>query len=239
MIQDAGGVALADGRRMREGLVYRISGALAGPGELEQLTALGLKSIVDLRSEAEHRSAVIDWAARDNVAYWNFPIVVGGFAGTRDNEFVRAIQDGRHVEYLEYAYGELAVNFGAQLAGALERVADGFPSAFGCAAGKDRTGVMSAYLQILLGASEETAIESYLEKAPSLEQLRPQLMRLFGIGPDEEITEGMAYAMSVNDRNLIYAFERVGELGGVESFLSSHGLSAGAIERLRTALIED
>lgn len=238
MIQDAGGVPLAGGGRMRTGMVYRISGALAGPDELAELAAVGLRTVVDLRSEIEDRSAVVDWAQAHGVAYWNYPIIVGGYTGRRDSGMMRAIREGSHVEFMREIYSELAVDFGDQLAGAFARIAEGFPSGFGCAAGKDRTGVMSAYLHVLLGASEETAIESYLARAPSVEALRPALAGLFDLDEEEHLQEGLTHVMSVQAANLEYAFERVRALGGVEAFLTGHGLSARAVEQLREALVE-
>jgi hypothetical protein len=238
MIQDAGGVPLAGGGRMRSGMVFRISGALAGASELAELSSHRLQTIVDLRSEREDRSSVIEWASADGVAYWNYPIIVGRYEGNTDNDMFRAAENGTHVEYLEYAYGQLATAFGPQLATAVERIAEGFPAGFGCAAGKDRTGIMSAYLQVICGADEETAIASYLEKAPTIDQLRPQLQQLFGIGQDEEIPPGMTYILTVNPHNMTYAFDRVRELGGVEAFLRSYGLSGGAIDAIRAQLIE-
>lgn len=238
MIQDAGGVPLANGSRMRSDQVFRISGALAGDDELAELSGRGLKTVVDLRHEREDRGSVIAWARRDGVAYWNYPISVGGYDGTMQNDMFRAAQEGRHVEYLEYAYGELATAFGPQFASAFERIAEGFPAGFGCAAGKDRTGVMSAYLQVLCGASEETAIASYLERAPTLDQLRPQLEPLFGLAEGDEIPTGLAYMLTVHRESIAHALSRVRELGGVEAFLRDHGLSGDAIRTLRAELID-
>jgi protein-tyrosine phosphatase len=239
MIQDAGDVPLAGGRRMRTGLVYRISGALAGPGDLAELRATGIRCVVDLRSQAEDRSAVVDWAASTGVRYENFPIVVGGFANGRYEAILEAVADGTYAEFLLDMYRSLAIDFGEQLAHGLECVARELPAGFGCAAGKDRTGVMNAYLQILLGASEETAVASYLDKAPTVEQLRPQIESMFGYGPDDEIPLGLVHTMSVHREAIERALHEVNAAGGVETFLRAHGLSGAAIETLRAELIED
>src|SRR5581483_4445407 len=97
---------------------------LARPEELAELSRHGLKTVVDLRSAREDRQAVLEWAAADGVAYWNYPIVVGD-EGSRDNDMYRAAENGTHIEYLRYAYGQLATAFGAELAGAFERIAEG------------------------------------------------------------------------------------------------------------------
>jgi protein-tyrosine phosphatase len=238
MITDAGGVPLAGGAHMKTGLVYRISGALAGPGELAELEQKRLRCIVDLRSRDEDRTDVIDWAAANGVRYDNFPIVVGGYSQGRYERILEAIDDGTYADYMLMMYANLATEFGDQLAACLESLARGLPAGFGCAAGKDRTGVMSAYLQILLGASEETAIAAYLDKAPTVDELRPQIESLFGYRPGEEIPPGLVHIMSVHPETIERALAEVNAVGGVETFLRAHGLSSEAIDTLRAELIE-
>ena len=238
MITDAGGVPLAGGGRMKTGLVYRISGALAGPAELVELEQKRLRCIVDLRGHEEDRASVIEWATDNGVRYDNFPIVVGGYSQGRYERILEVIDDGTYADYMLAMYAKLATEFGDQLAACLESLARGLPAGYGCAAGKDRTGVMSAYLQILLGASEEQAIAAYLDKAPTVEELRPQIEALFGYAADDEIPPGLVHIMSVHPETIECALSEVNALGGVEAFLRDHGLSGVAIDTLRAKLIE-
>jgi len=238
MITDAGGVDLGGGRWMRTELVYRISGALAGAGELAELDAYGVRAVVDLRAELEDRAAVKGWAGSQGVEYVNLPIVVGGYAGGTWDTLIAEIEADRGDAALQTAYGELAVDFGDQFAGAFEVISRGFPSAFGCAAGKDRTGVMNAYLHVLLGATEATAIEAYLERAPAPEQLEAQMLSVLPAGASPHMIEGMRRFSTVRPESMEHAFARVNEQGGVEAFLKRHGLSDAAIGRLRAALID-
>ena len=62
-VSDIGGHRLRDGGWFRKGLVFRISGGLVGPAEIEHLDAIGLRVLVDLRGETEDQSALVDWAA--------------------------------------------------------------------------------------------------------------------------------------------------------------------------------
>jgi protein-tyrosine phosphatase len=236
MIQDAGGVILADGRSVRTGLVYRVSGMLAGPDELSELSATGVRAVVDLRDEAEDRSTIVGWTEANGVTYENFPIVVAGYEAGRWDGIVNDIASGRGRARLLETYAELAIGFGPQIAAAFEVVSRVFPSAFGCAAGKDRTGVMCAYLHVLLGASEETAIQAYLDMAPNAEQLKPAIDGL-GLEPDDPLLAGIADYMLVKPTSMAHAFGLVNEHGGVEAFLREHGLSQAAIDRLRDQLI--
>lgn len=236
MIQDAGGVILADGRSVRTGLVYRVSGMLAGPDELAELGATGVRAVVDLRDKGEDRNAIVDWTEANGVAYENFPIVVGGYEGGRWDGILNDVAAGRGRARVLETYAELAIGFGPQIAAAFEVVSRVFPSAFGCAAGKDRTGVMCAYLHVLLGASEETAIQAYLDMAPNAEQLQPAIDSL-GLEPDDPLLVDITEYMVVKPTSMAHAFELVNRHGGVEVFLREHGLSVAAIDRLRDQLI--
>jgi protein-tyrosine phosphatase len=223
---------------MRTGLVMRVSGALTSSDELDRLDVLGVRVLIDLRGQVEERGDVMRWASDHGVEYWNFPIMLGGHHGRMWEEIQRAIDEERYVDYLRDAYIDIASNFGPQFAGAFERMSEAFPSAFGCAHGKDRTGIMSAYLHVLLGATEEAAIDAYLDQAPTLEQLLPQLERLYGYTTVEEVSDGVRHLMLVRRDSLEYAFDAVRSLGGVEAFLRDHGLSDRAIVALRENLIE-
>jgi protein-tyrosine phosphatase len=46
-----------------------------------------------------------------------------------------------------------------------------FPSMFHCSAGKDRTGVLAAFLLSLLGVGDATIIEDYTRSAPAMTRL--------------------------------------------------------------------
>lgn len=239
MFRDAGGVPLAGGGRMRTGCVYRFAGDLATPDALGELRQVGALTIVDLRETVEDRSTLAEWAIRSGAEYCPLPIAFGGAAVAGGEVRVRAPRAGEEAEFLLQGYEQLAIGCGRQLAAAFERISHRLPAAFGCAAGKDRTGVMCAYLHILLGATEETAIDAYLEQAPPVEDLLPSLRARFGISPDEEVPDATRELITVRAAHMRRAFDAVRARGGVEIFLREHGLDDDAIGCLRAALIEE
>jgi protein-tyrosine phosphatase len=237
MLRDAGGVPLAGGGHMRTGCVYRFAGALATPDALAELDQVGPLTIVDLRDTREDRSILSAWAMRSGAEYCGQPIAfdVAAVAGGK----VRAPRAGEEAEFLQQVYEQLAIRCGRQLAAAFEHISRRFPAAFGCAAGKDRTGVMCAYLHILLGATEETAIEAYLKQAPTVDDLLPSLRVRYGISVEEVVPDAVRELITARDVHIRRALDAVRAQGGVEMFLREHGLDDDVIGRLRAALIEE
>lgn len=237
MLRDAGGVPLARGARMRTGCVYRFAGALATPDALAEFDLVGALTVVDLRDALEDRSTLSAWAIRSGAEYCPQPIEFGGAAVPGGG--VRAPRAGEEAGFLQQAYEQLATGCGRQFAAGFERISRRLPAAFGCAAGKDRTGVMCAYLHILLGAAEETAIEAYVEQAPTVEDLLPSLRERYGISPEDAVPDAMRELITARHAHIRRALDAVRARGGVEAFLREHGLDAEAVRRLRTALIDE
>ena len=74
---------------------------------------------------------------------------------------------------MESLYRSIVDDFGPQIAGTISALEDELPAGHGCAAGKDRTGIVTAFLHVLLGVPEEEAARRYVNGAPSLERLGP------------------------------------------------------------------
>jgi protein-tyrosine phosphatase len=159
--RDIGGYVAADGRRVRGGLLFR-------SGELSQLTAadaakvdaLGLTSVIDLRTKEERDHAPSLWlhappdiydSPKDTLS----PIIrdVLADAGTAQGaktglvKFYAGMPDLYRDEYAEMFH----------------RLAAGrLPMLVHCTAGKDRTGVAIAVLLSSLGVPRPTVIEDYV-----------------------------------------------------------------------------
>jgi hypothetical protein len=76
VLRDAGGLRLASGAQIREGLALRVSGGLVDGAELAELDAAGLTAIVDLRNHLEDREVLEGWAAAHGVRYAHEPMSV-------------------------------------------------------------------------------------------------------------------------------------------------------------------
>jgi protein-tyrosine phosphatase len=149
--RDLGGYPTADGRVVRWRRLYR-SDDLARLGEVdrERFTALGIRTVVDLRRAeevaADGRIPQFDGFTYRHVdlphPYW--PSVQ--FADTAER-----------VRYLVQRYHELTSEAADGIGEALRLIADEHraPLVFHCIAGKDRTGVVAALTLSLLGVADD------------------------------------------------------------------------------------
>lgn len=166
-MRELGGLPALDGRVVRRGIVFRAAGLhRLGDPDIETVRSLGLKMLVDLRTPGElqrHGEPLADLAAR----HVHLPMIP-------DIWDLRPLQEGEALEgYFVERYLEM-LDLGAEaIARTLELllVASHQPFGFFCAAGKDRTGVMTAVLLRLLGAADDTIVADYELSGPEMARL--------------------------------------------------------------------
>lgn len=125
------------------------------------MRALGLKTIVDFRTEEEQVSAPDKWLGLDSINTVSLPIGHGRFdkmewvreadEDKRNNQMVKANRHYtlNHIE--EYkTFFQLLLN------------ESNYPILFHCTAGKDRTGFAAMLLLNLLGVDDATIMKDYL-----------------------------------------------------------------------------
>ncbi|MER7504986.1 tyrosine-protein phosphatase [Nonomuraea pusilla] len=155
--RDIGGYATQDGRTVRWQRLYRADslGWLAG-ADLETFRALGVRTVIDLRHpyEVERAGRV---PATEELAYWNLPIE--GRPWNRDDYS----EDMGIARFLADRYLELSEDGVDNLRIAVETIAatGGTPAVVHCAAGKDRTGLLTALILSMLGVAEDDIVADY------------------------------------------------------------------------------
>ncbi|MGN9837356.1 tyrosine-protein phosphatase [Nonomuraea sp. H19] len=155
--RDVGGYAAEDGRTLQWQRLYRADslGWLAGD-DLTAFRALRVRTVIDLRHPAE-----VEKAGRvpeaEGQRYHNLPI-----EGRRWNTtpYREELGVGR---YLANRYLEVSEDGVENLRTALETIAnaDNAPVVIHCAAGKDRTGILTALVLSLAGVSEDDIVADY------------------------------------------------------------------------------
>jgi protein-tyrosine phosphatase len=189
--RDLGGYVTQDGTTLRPGLVFR-SGMLAEltPEDLQQVDALGIRVILDLRSNRERASRPTRWPRFAVVDRW-----VRDHEGSV-GEFVHSLTlpDASSAwvrESMVEAYRELPYEQADSYRELFRRVAGSdLPLLFHCSAGKDRTGVAAALLLSALDVSRDRIIEDYLltdrffERGLALVLGDPSMHRLTGVKRD-------------------------------------------------------
>jgi protein-tyrosine phosphatase len=221
--RDAGTPPSSHGE-LRTGMLLRSAAPLGVPADMpEFLSAQGIEVIIDLRDEGEQLYAP-----------WNEPAVrvisMPVFAGK-----LKTLQ----FDSLEQLYTIMLDRFTPSLVAAVGAIADNsdVPVLVHCTAGKDRTGVVVALVQEVLGVERGAVLEHY---ALSQEMLGESYLRdLFG-GVDPLELPGVAAHRAVSSpptllESLLVAIDVAH--GDVESMLLSHGLTSAQLTRLREAYI--
>jgi len=232
-VADAGGLPVAGGS-VRTGHLMRVSGDLVALRDLRPLKASGVRRYIDLRGAEEDRERLSRWARRAGIEYRAIPI---GVAGGRD--LMRRIAFGAGGQAgMDRLYRAIVDLHGAELAEAVAVIADGTPVAFGCAAGKDRTGVLAALVQSAVGVGDEEIARSYVSSAPPVDAFTAKLVEDYDMPPWLLRLPGARVLLGASPPTIVGMLDHVRrEHGGVEEYLRAHGLADDVVPRLREALV--
>jgi len=167
-IRDLGGLPTKDGRHIKKGLLFRSSAlAFFDKEELAPVQALGLKTILDFRSESGVRkrpNPVLEGAEYFNrcAAFQNFwedlnsPWELASLLFDED-------QRGNLIDVLVSSYAASLAFSNESFRFMFDRLAAGkAPLMIHCANGKDRTGIAAMLLLLALGVDEKDVKEDYL-----------------------------------------------------------------------------
>jgi hypothetical protein len=152
-LRDVGGYPAAGGRRTRWRTLLRSDELTALSAQVQaDLIALGVRQVVDLRWPDELEQAPNVFAGSGVVRYTSLPLLA-------DDPTPHAGQAGMYRHVFDARAPQLA-----DVARALLEP-DGLPAVIGCAAGKDRTGVVIALLLDLVGVPAPVIVEDYAMSA--------------------------------------------------------------------------
>ncbi len=228
--RDLGGYATEDGRETRWGTVVRSDSpaALTEAGRAA-LAEYGVRAIVDLRLPAELADDPNPFAEPGDhgIAYTNVSFIDPAAAPP---DAVSTLAED-YLQMLDrYRQGV------AEAMAAIARAPDG-AVLIHCAAGKDRTGLISALLLGLVDVPAETIATDY---AMTAELLRPREQEwLAGLPPEERAErEAMVARYAPTAEVMLEVLERLTErFGGVEPYLLETGLRQDDLDRLRDRLV--
>jgi protein-tyrosine phosphatase len=231
-VADAGGLPM-DGGSLRHGQLLRVSGDLVGRDELRGLEAAGVRAYIDLRGPEEDRTRLARWARRAGIEYVAVPI---GVAGGRDLMRRILVSGGGGAQILAL-YRTIVDKHGTELARAVGAIAGRTPVAFGCAAGKDRTGVLAALVQSALSVPDAEIARSYVSSAPPAERFAAALQEQFDVPPWLLRLRGARALLGAEEPTILATLAHVRRThGSAEGYLLAHGLEPASVTRLREAL---
>lgn len=232
-VRDLGGHPTEDGGETRFGSVVRADSVrqLSEEG-WKQLTRYGVSRIVDLRLEAE-RLEDPDGAPPVEVLHLSF--------FDEDDEVFREVDAAAQAApdfptATRDVYLIFLERFRANVARAIKAVADAPEGAVvvHCAGGKDRTGLVTAFLLKIAGVSDEDVAEDY---AISEERLKPRHDRWLAEAETDEERDRLRRILVTPAESMLGVLRELERrYGSIEGYLKAGGLSDADLERTRARL---
>lgn len=183
--RDFGGYQTKDGKTIKKELLYR-SGGLhkATDADLDELAALGIKTICDLRSEQERLKEPDRIPDLSPVTFFNISMRPIVDYHSRSLKRLGSLMFGkeRHTDYIAEsykAYRNYATGYLPQLKALFQRISnpENLPLLVHCSAGKDRTGVVSSFIQQIVGVPAEVTMDDYLITNKHMDEYNADVMR--------------------------------------------------------------
>lgn len=161
--RDLGGYDTQDGKTIKNGILYR-SDKLSNLTfrDCEKLSNLGIKRIIDFRSEVEKLKEpnVIP----DGIEYIEMPIEADKKINQEINDILEGKIDKDIREFLIEANRDFILEYKDIFSNFIKILAKNpKPTLFHCTAGKDRTGFATFLIYTILGVDRETIIVDYLK----------------------------------------------------------------------------
>ncbi len=228
--RDLGGYATGTGTRTRWRTLFRADGlGELTEADLSVLRALGIRTVIDLRSAEELERGRFDVDAHP-VAFHHFPFL---------EDLPDAEEFDRRPGFLGSQYREFLNDAGDQIRSALEVLAapGTLPAVFHCTAGKDRTGVLSAIVLSLLGVDEPTVVADYALSGDAMLRLRAKLIVKYPEGRDS--IENLAEVFSADPAQMEQLLQHLRErYGSVDAYVAGLGTGPAVVKGLRAGLLE-
>lgn len=232
-VRDLGGLPTVDGRTTRSGVLYRADGVhrLAG-ADLEKARGLGLRTVIDLRTEGEIERGGRFPVEEHRVDWHHLPILQRMWA---DDELVAT---SGAVDFLCDRYVDMLCEGGTSIARIVELVADGNPALFHCAAGKDRTGVVAAVLLGLLGVPHEEIATDYHATAGAMAAFVDWLTVTYPEALDSMTSQPPEYLEAPREAMTAFLDHVDDRYGSVDGLAAHLGVEPATVDRLRTTLLD-
>src|SRR5262245_7883393 len=229
--RDLGGYPTADGRTVRWRQIYRSDALhLLTPADITLVRdELRVRDVIDLRSSAEVRSEGQGPLAESDVRFHHVPLYDGEVRAEDRERAAQISLADRYVFLADLAkdrIGRVVTTVATAEAGAV----------FHCAAGKDRTGVISAILLGLLGVPDEVIVADYVATRENLDAIVERLNSLEGYRA--MLAALPPETMHANPETMVEFLGRLRDAhGSFEKYAAAAGVSSDVVERLRSRLL--
>ncbi|WP_420452436.1 tyrosine-protein phosphatase [Ilumatobacter sp.] len=237
--RDLGGYRMGDGRTIGWGRLFRADGLYRLTStDLDTLDALGIRTVVDLRSSGELDD-------HGHFPFEGLPVAFHHLAimdATWKADEMLQVEDTEQgsIDFLTWAYLQMLDDAADRFAAAfgLLAVPGAVPAVFHCAAGKDRTGLLAALILGGLGVDSEVIVADY-----ALTQAAMVRMRRWVEGNRPELAHRMgetpAFMLAAHPEALRRVIaELVERHGSIRRYLSSIGVGSALIAEMAEAVTD-
>jgi len=166
--RDIGGYETNDGRTLRWRQIIRSDNlSRLTTKDFQKLEEMGLKTVIDLRTEREHEQGPTKWQGDNPPSFYHYPI------GRADNDWFNAqrkmlksnrFTERQSMEHMVNGYRMIADEGLPSYQELMTLVLDesNWPVLIHCNAGKDRAGIAAMLILEALGVDRETIMEDFL-----------------------------------------------------------------------------
>ena len=153
---------------MRWGLLYRADGIHRIEGaDLARVAALGIRTVLDLRTAASSTTTAACRPSRSNAAYHHLPLLEQVWE--RDLPVAETTRSSSSPAATSRCSSRARARSSPRSTTIAD--ADRLPLVFHCSAGKDRTGVLAAVLLSVLGVSDDDIAADYALSRAAMREL--------------------------------------------------------------------
>ena len=239
--RELGGYKTTDGKTIKWGKLFR-SDKLSdiSSADQEYLQNLGIKKIVDFRSEQE--KAEDPNIIPTGIKYVEMPISVDGAMRSKIEAVLKGETDRKVESFLIDANREFVTDYTDVYENFLRGLIDeDVPTLFHCTAGKDRAGFAAAITLIALGVSKADVINDYMKTntftQERIEEILGQIELMSLYQADVEILRPL---LGVEQIYIETAFKTAEEkYGSLENFIRvGLNISDADIKKLRNKFLE-
>jgi protein-tyrosine phosphatase len=239
--RDFGGYPTADGWRVKTGYLYR-SGRVdqASRRDRETLHALGIKTLIDLRSPRERKRAIRLWPGARVVS---LPMPFDELTRERlkpllfrrdMQEAVYAMVEGVYADTVDHSCAQVGALF------ALLRQPEVYPALIYCRAGRDRTGFVSLVIQLALGVGTEDVVAEYLRSnAYVLPQARRTIAFFKALSLGMLPVQSLRAVFASQERYARTVIRKIeDEYDGITGYLARCGVGTEDVSAIKDILVE-
>ncbi|MFE5045285.1 tyrosine-protein phosphatase [Streptomyces sp. NPDC056637] len=247
--RDVGGLPTVDGRRVKQGVLFR-SGHLAHATDEDAafLSSLGLHTIFDFRNAADQRLEGPD-VALPGVRNVNLPLTDPADGAefwqmVRDgnlDDLRAALAEGQAANRMITSYRAIITERTAEHSQVLHSLAeDSVPALMHCAAGKDRAGLSIAVTLLAVGVERDAIEADYLESNATHRRYKVHRSSASKDAMSPEVMELLSPLFDARATYLAAAFEQVEQTWGSTDRYLEEGLklTSARRERLRERLLD-